>query len=250
MHDRVRAGRYPGYFPCSHLGTVIDIIRRRRRSIAYLIKFDKSIPFENSPRHEEVVSGTHRGHKCVYAVEEEEAVHETESTISFLGLDQQESGSDGNDNEQKQQDSDSNGNDTEEDQVSEPPSPQQNIPTEASAVAVRRKRVYLCRICGQPKRGHVCTGGATTNPDQTDHGPPDHTNADSRQPRPNRRRRRRRRNNDNNNVAVAPVEEGVVQCTSCLMQFKHPRAASERHDRHHPSCSFFDRSNSLSDTDM
>ena len=50
------------------------------------------------------------------------------------------------------------GNDIEDEQVAvDPASPQQCISINTVTSEARRKRIYLCRICGQPKRGHVCT---------------------------------------------------------------------------------------------
>ena len=62
--------------------------------------------------------------------------------------------------------------------------------------------------------------------------------------------RRRRRSHVVNSNEDVQVEEGVLQCTSCKMQFKHPTASSDQHDRHHPSCPLFNRSLPLADADM
>lgn len=38
-----------------------------------------------------------------------------------------------------------------------------------------------------------------------------------------------------------PMEDGVVQCKNCRMRFTQTQAAESAHNRHHPSCSSFDR---------
>ena len=71
VNARVRAGRYPGYYPCSHLVTITEVLaaNTRRGTTKYRILFDKPLPYETKPRREEVVSGMHRGHQLVYVVE-------------------------------------------------------------------------------------------------------------------------------------------------------------------------------------
>ena len=92
---RVRAGRYPGYYPCSHLGTITEVLTpsTSRGTIKYRILFDKPLPYETKPRREEVVAGMHRGYQLVHAVEAPRAAadaaeEDAETTMAFLGLNQ------------------------------------------------------------------------------------------------------------------------------------------------------------------
>ena len=49
-------------------------------------------------------------------------------------------------------------------------------------------------------------------------------------------------------ITLPPLQEGVVQCTTCKMRFIETMYATQKHNRHHPDCSLFDRSINMSNT--